>query len=263
MVDMVKGLPGGTSPQAGPGRDGPGGRSAPGRPGGAAARLGRLLRRRRLAPYLLLLPSVIAIGLVLVWPTLQIGLLSFQIYGLPQVSGAQPSQWVGLSNYAAVLRDPEFWLSLRISLIFAAVVVILTLTTGTLVGLLLNRLGGKMAAFVSTAALLAWATPAVTASVIFYWLFDPDGGVVDWALGKMPHWLVGSTDWAGFNWTTSGALPAYTVLTMLVVWQAFPFIAVTVLAGLKTVPSELFEAARVDGASPVRVFWKITYPLLK
>jgi len=262
MVDMVKGLPGGTSPQAGPGQDGPGGRSAPGRPGGAAAGLGRLLRRRRLAPYLLLLPSVIAIGLVLVWPTLQIGLLSFQIYGLPQVSGAQPTQWVGLGNYAAILRDPEFWLSLRISLIFAAVVVILTLTTGTLVGLLLNRLGGKMAAFVSTAALLAWATPAVTASVIFFWLFDPDGGVVDWALGKLPHWLVGSTNWAGFNWTTS-ALPAYTLLTLLLVWQGFPFVAVSVLAGLKTIPAELHEAARVDGAGPWRVFWRITYPLLK
>src|SRR5216110_2544703 len=107
MVDMVKGLPGGTPPRAGPGQNGPGGpggRPAPGRPGSAAG-LGRLLRRRRLVPYLLLLPSVIAIGLVLVWPTLQIGLLSFQIYGLPQVTGAQPTQWVGLSNYAAILRD--------------------------------------------------------------------------------------------------------------------------------------------------------------
>ena len=120
-----------------------------------------------------------------------------------------------------------------------------------------------MAAFVSTAALLAWATPPVSASVLFYWLFNPDGGLVDWTLSKMPHWLVGSTDWAGFNWTTTGALQAYTVLTILVVWQSFPFIAVTVLAGLKTVPAELYEAARVDGANAWRLFWRITYPLLK
>ncbi len=132
-----------------------------------------------------------------------------------------------------------------------------------MVGLLLNRLGRRMSAFVSTAALLAWATPPVSASVLFYWLFNPDGGLVDWTLSKMPHWLVGSTDWAGFNWTTTGALQAYTVLTVLVVWQSFPFIAVTALAGLKTVPAELYEAARVDGASPWRVFWRITYPLLK
>ena len=66
-------------------------------------------------------------------------------------------------------------------MLFAAVAVPLTLLTGTLVGLLLNRLGRMMAAFVSTAALLAWATPPVSASVLFYWLFNPDGGLVDWS----------------------------------------------------------------------------------
>jgi N,N'-diacetylchitobiose transport system permease protein len=240
------------------------GRVTTGAPAGPrfSGRLGSMVRRHRLGPYLLLAPSAVAIGLVLVWPTVQIGLFSAQNYGLPQITGAQPTQWVGWANYASVLRDPEFWLSLRISLSFAAVVVCLTLTIGTVVGLLLNRLGRRMAAFVSTAALLAWATPAVSASVIFFWLFDPDGGVVDWALSRMPHWLVGTTDWAGFNWTTA-ALPAYTLLTLLLVWQSFPFVAVTVLAGLKTIPAELLESARVDGAGPVRAFWKITYPLLK
>jgi len=113
------------------------------------------------------------------------------------------------------------------------------------------------------AALLARAAPPVSASVLFYWLFNPDGGLVDWSLARLPHWLVGSTDWAGFNWTTSGALSAYTVATVLVVWQGFPFIAVSVLAGLKTVPAELLEAARVDGAGAWRGFWRITFPLLK
>ena len=83
------------------------------------------------------------------------------------------------------------------------------------------------------------------------------------SLAKMPHWLVGSTELGPVNWTTNGAFQAYVVIAVLVVWQSFPFIAVSVLAGLKTVPVELLEAARVDGASPWRVFWKITYPLLK
>jgi N,N'-diacetylchitobiose transport system permease protein len=221
------------------------------------------VRRHRLAPYLLLAPGLAGIAVVLLWPLVQVALYSFQNYGLPQITGAEPVQWVGLGNFSTTFADAEFWLSLRTTVLFAAVVVPLTLVTGTLVGLLLHRLGKKMAAFVSTAALLAWATPPISASVLFYWLFNPDGGLVDWTLSKMPHWLVGSTDWAGFNWTTSGALPAYTVLTILVVWQSFPFIAVTVLAGLKTVPAELYEAARVDGATPSRVFRKITYPLLK
>jgi N,N'-diacetylchitobiose transport system permease protein len=170
---------------------------------------------------------------------------------------------VGLANFTSTFTDPEFWLSLRNTLLLALVVVPATLVVGTVVGLLLNRLGKKMAAFVSTAALMAWATPPISAAVLFYWLVSPDGGIVDWTLSKMPHWLVGSTNWAQYNWTTNGALQAYVVIAVLVVWQSFPFIAVSVLAGLKTIPSELLEAARVDGASPSRVFWKITYPLLK
>jgi N,N'-diacetylchitobiose transport system permease protein len=211
----------------------------------------------------MLAPALAGIAVVLLWPLAQVALYAFQNYGLPQITGAEPTQWAGLGNVTTTFADSEFWLSLRITVLFAIVVVPLTLVCGTLVGLLLNQLGKKMAAFVGTAALLAWATPPVSASVQFYWLLNPDGGLVDWTLSKLPNWLVGSTDWAGFNWTTSGPLPAYTVLTVLVIWQSFPFIAVTVLAGLKTVPAELYEAARVDGATASRVFWKITYPLLK
>jgi N,N'-diacetylchitobiose transport system permease protein len=226
-------------------------------------RAGAFVRRHRLAPYLLVTPALLGIALVLLWPLAQVLVFSLQDYGLPQITGAAPTHWVGTANFAAIFADQEFWLSLRITVLFAVVAVPLTLVVGVGIGLLLNRLGPKMAAFVSTAALLAWATPPVSASVLFYWLFNPDGGLVDWTLSKMPHALVGSTDWAGFNWTTTGALQAYTVLTVLVVWQAFPFVAVTTLAGLKTVPGELYEAARVDGAGPWSVFWKITYPLLK
>ena len=235
----------------------------PGAEARASARFAGFVRRHRLAPYLLLLPALAGIALVYLWPLAQVVLQAFQNFGLPQITGAAPTQWVGFGNFSSTFADPEFWLSLRITVVFAGVVVPLTLVTGTLVGLLLNRLGRRMSAFVSTAALLAWATPPVSASVLFYWLFNPDGGLVDWTLSKMPHWLGGGTRWSGFNWTTTGPLQAYTVLTVLVVWQAFPFIAVTTLAGLKTVPAELYEAARMDGATAWRVFWRITYPLLK
>jgi N,N'-diacetylchitobiose transport system permease protein len=215
-------------------------------PAPARVRAGAFIRRHKLAPYLLLVPALAGIALVLLWPLVQVVLFSFQNYGLPQLTGVMPTQWVGLGNFTQTLTDPEFWLSLRTTVLFAAVVVPLTLLTGTAVGLLLNRLGRKMSAFVAGAALLAWATPPTAGAVLFYWLFNPDGGLVDWALARMPTWLVGSTHWAQYNWTTTGALQAYTVATLLVVWTSFPFIAVSVLAGLKTVPAELYEAARVD-----------------
>jgi ABC-type sugar transport system permease subunit len=219
-------------------------------------------RRHRVAPYLLLLPSAAVIAALVIWPTIQIAEFSFQNYGLQQEIGAAPAQWVGLANYSQILHDPEFWLSLRISVLSAVAMVPLTLVVGTLVGLLLNRLGRKMAAFVSSVSVLAWATPAVSASVIFVWLATPDGGVVDWFLTKVPSWLGGGAHWAGFSWTNA-ALPAYTLATSVVVWLGFPFIAISVLAGLRTIPVELFESARVDGAGPWRIFWRITYPLMR
>jgi ABC-type sugar transport system permease subunit len=238
-------------------------RGRPGGPGPFRQRLGAFIRRHKLAPYLMLAPALAAIGLVILWPLVQMGIFSFQNYGIPQIDGSMPISWVGFANFTATFRDPEFWLSLRVSVFFAFVAVPGTLILGTVVGLLLNRLGKRMSMFVSTSALLAWATPTVTASVLFFWMFNPDGGLVDWALAKMPHWLVGNTDWATYNWATTSAVPAYTIIALLVIWQAFPFVAITVLAGLKTIPAELNEAARVDGASPWRVFWRITFPLLK
>jgi N,N'-diacetylchitobiose transport system permease protein len=235
----------------------------PGSLGPLRATAGGFIRRHKLVPYLLLIPALAGIALVLLWPLIQVGIFSFQNYSLMQINGVAPTQWVGLANFTTTFSDPEFWLSLRTTVLLAAVVVPATLITGTIVGLVLNRLGKKMAVFVSTAALMAWATPPISAAVLFYWLANPDGGVLDWALTKLPHWLGGGAHWAGYNWTTTGAFQAYLIIAVLVVWQSFPFIAVTVLAGLKTIPEELHEAARVDGASPWRVFWKITYPLLK
>ena len=147
---------------------------------GFRQRAAAFVRRHRLVPYLLLLPSAAVIAVLVLWPTVQIAEFSFQNYGLQQEIGAASTQWVGLGNYTHILHDPEFWLSLRLSVISAAVMVPLTLIVGTLVGVLLSHLGRRMAAFVSSVAVLAWATPAVSASVIFVWLATPDGGVVDW-----------------------------------------------------------------------------------
>jgi ABC-type sugar transport system permease subunit len=234
-------------------------RPAPDRVTPGPARL-RRRRRGRSAPYLLILPTLVVIGLLLLWPMIQIAVMSFQKVGNRQLAG-EPAESVGTKNFEEILGDPLFWQSLRHTVYFAAVAVTLTLVVGTLVGLLLGRLGPRMSTFVAGGVMVAWATPPITAAIIFSWLFGSTGGVVNWFLDLLPDWLVGG-GWIDFNWFDR-PLPVYTVLTVCVVWQSLPFVAVSVLAGLKSVSAELYEAARVDGSGAWRTFWRITFPLLR
>src|SRR6516165_12144326 len=100
MVKTVSGRPGRLDSPAGP---------SSGAPPGLRQRASIFIRRRRLAPYLLILPSAAVIAALVLWPTIQIAQLSFQNYGLQQEIGAAPTQWVGLGNYSHIQHDPEFW----------------------------------------------------------------------------------------------------------------------------------------------------------
>ncbi|MCW2893859.1 MAG: putative sugar transporter rane protein, partial [Actinomycetia bacterium] len=79
-------------------------------------RAGIWIRKHRVGPYLRLLPATAVIGALILWPAVQVGLFSFQNYGLMQISGVLPTQWIGFSNYSQILHDPEFWRSLKTSL---------------------------------------------------------------------------------------------------------------------------------------------------
>lgn len=236
-------------------------RMAPGRVSPGPERRGRRGRyRRRAGPYLLILPALLVVSALLLWPVARIAWMSLHEVGLRQLRG-DPAEWVGVEHYRSILTSDFFWQVLRNTVLFAAVAVSLTLVVGTLVGLLLHRLGRLAAAIVASGAMLAWATPQITAAIIFRWLFGTTGGLVNYLLEAMPDWLVGS-GWQDYSWF-SRPLPTFVVLTLCVVWQSYPFVAVAVLAGLKSIPVELLEAARVDGGSPWRVFWTITFPLLR
>ncbi|MFI0485839.1 carbohydrate ABC transporter permease [Actinomadura sp. 9N215] len=232
-------------------------RRAPGRRSSGRA---RARRGPRLGPYLLIAPTVVVIAVLMFWPMIQIGIMSFQKVGNRQLRG-EPAEQVGTENFRTILNDPFFWQTFRHTVLFAVVAVSLTLVVGTLVGLLLSKLGRKMSSFVAGGVMVAWATPPVTAAIIFTWLFGTTGGLVNWTLDLLPNFLVGG-GWADYNWFAK-PLSTYTVLTVCVVWQACPFVAVSVLAGLKSIPGELYEAARVDGSGPWRTFWSLTYPMLK
>ncbi|MFC7545390.1 carbohydrate ABC transporter permease [Plantactinospora sp. GCM10030261] len=217
-------------------------------------------------PYLLLAPTLLVIGVLLLWPLGQVAVMSLHEMGIRELRGDRPWSFVGLENYTQILSDPFFRTVLRNTVLFAAANVALTMVLGTLVGLLLNRLGKRMAGFVGAAVMLAWATPALTGAIVWKWIFDDTSGLVTWFLNELPDGLssalFGRAEWTGYGWFNS-PLTFFTVLTLVVVWHSFPFVAVSVLAGLKSVPGELHEAARVDGAGPWRVFWSVTFPLLR
>ncbi|MEV0232455.1 sugar ABC transporter permease [Nonomuraea sp. NPDC050786] len=213
-------------------------------------------------PYVLLIPGLLVIGALLLYPLVQMVIISFQKVGLVQISGRKPATWVGIDNYTNILKNEIFWTSLRNTVVFAAIAVPLTLILGTAVGVLLHRLGKKMSLFVIIGIMFAWAVPPVAQGVIWRWLFDSEAGVINWALNLLPAWLTGRADWTGQPWLND-AWSVYMVLIICVVWAGFPFIAVSVLAGLKGIPAELYEAAKVDGSGAWRTFRKITFPLLK
>ncbi|RJL26543.1 carbohydrate ABC transporter permease [Bailinhaonella thermotolerans] len=251
-----------TTSQANPVRGG--GHRAPAPP--RAHRPSRRSRRvGRLTPYVLLLPGLLIIAGLLLYPMYQLLVMSTQKVGLRQIRGAEADS-VGAENYERILTSEVFWSSLRNTIVFAAVAVTLTLLVGTLVGILLNKLGKRMSTAVVVSAMLAWATPQAAVAVLWRWLFDEQSGVANRAFDLLPDWLsellFGRADWTGYTWFLE-SFPTYVVLTLCVVWASFPFIAVSVLAGLRSIPGELHEAARMDGAGAWRAFWRVTFPMLR
>ena len=209
---------------------------------------------RLLFHYLPLLPSLFAFLVLLGYPVLLAVLISFQKMGLRELV-QRTTVWIGLDNYASILADSTFWAVTIRTLVFTAANVALTMLLGTLIALLLGALGKWLRLALSISLILAWATPALTASVIFQWLFDSKFGVVNWALSSVG--ILGS--YTNHSWFETG-LSTFFVITLLIVWQAVPFVAFSLRAGILSISTEQFEAARVDGATDRAIFRRITFP---
>lgn len=238
------------------------------RPVAAQTGVARVGHASWLIPYALLAPGLLVIAALLLYPLYQMVDMSFHDVRLKNLRAINPvpPEFVGLENYTKIFESDLFWPSLRNTLLFAAAAVALTIVLGTLVGLLLHRLGSKMSMFVIVGVMAAWATPPPAQAIIWKWLFDSDAGIANWALNLLPDWLsnlvFGRADWSGQPWLNE-PFTIYLVLTVSVVWASFPFIAVSILAGLKSIPHELYEAAEMDGSGPITTFAKITLPMLK
>jgi N,N'-diacetylchitobiose transport system permease protein len=224
-----------------------------------------LARRRRplvtrlgagAAPYALLLPATVVIGAVLAYPLYFMVRLSLEHYGLFQLIRHE-GEWIGTQNYSEIFHDGTFWHVVFRTLAFTAVAVTLTMVLGTLIALLLAQLGSFMSLLVNAGLIFVWATPVVVAVDIWYWMVDFEFGVLNWLLTYLHLGNYNHHDWFVNPWT------GWAIITLLVVWGAIPFVAITVYAALTQVPKELVEAASIDGAHAWRVFRDVTVPLLK
>lgn len=155
--------------------------------------------------------------------------------------------FVGLGNYLAVFADEEFWRALKLGLIYSLTTIALQLMLGVAAALLLNEaFAGR--ALVRAVAIFPYVIPTVVAVIVWKWLLNSQFGLVNHLLGTPVSWM--GRDWIMVS------------LIIVSVWQFFPFVLLAVLARLQTIPPDLYDAAKVDGANALHRFLHVTLPQL-
>ena len=168
---------------------------------------------------------------------------------------AQAGTFVGLANFMADLRDPVFWQVVQNTFVYTGVATALKMIGGLGLALVLNQ-AFPLKNLVRAAILLPFIVPTVLSTVAWMWILDPSFSVINWLL---VHWGIAKP---GPSWLGN----SYWAMTSLIVvntWRGLPFYAITLLAGLQTIPPDLYEAATIDGASVLDRFRYVTLPLLK
>ncbi len=209
-----------------------------------------------LLPYALIAPAVLSLLLFLGYPLVRNVVISFRQVGRTEMISRQ-TVWAGLKNYAGLLSEDAFLTVVVRTFVFTAVNVAAIMVVGTLIGLLLNRLGKAMRLVLSVSLVLAWAMPVVASATVFRWLFDTQFGVVNWVMRRL-----GFAGYEQHNWFDTG-LSTLTIAALMIVWMSVPFVALNMYAGMTTINSELYEAARMDGASATRIFRSVVFPIMR
>ncbi|MGV9776665.1 carbohydrate ABC transporter permease [Streptosporangium sp. NPDC003464] len=195
---------------------------------------------------LLMLPALVPVLVFSVGPLLYGIFLAFT----DARSGRNAvTSFVGLSNFGDLLADGDFWASFRIGMIWAVSVTVLQFLASLGLALLLNQ-DLRFRGFARVLAVVPWAMPPVVIGLMWRLVYHPDAGILNGMLGTEIDWL---NDF-------SVALPAVIVVG---IWTGMPQTTVVLLAGLQSVPKELYEAVEVDGAGVWRKFWNITLPQLR
>jgi multiple sugar transport system permease protein len=198
-------------------------------------------------------PALIVIGVFFVLPVIAALLLSFTDFDLYALADLRNLRVVGLRNYVRLLETPLFWQALGNTLYFVVVGVPLSIGASLATALLVNSPLARLKAVFRTALFMPVVTTLVAVAVIWRYLLSTRYGMINYALGRFG---IGPIDWLGDpHW----AMPA---IILFAVWKSFGYNMVILLAGLQSIPADLYEAARVDGASASQRFRHVTLPML-
>ena len=226
-----------------------------------------LQQKRIRSAYVFLAPMIIMLVIVAAWPLFRSISFSFTDASANTIFNGQ-SEWVGFENYLerrvrangevrwrGVLADADWWNAVWNTVRFSIVSVTLETLLGLLVALVLN-LEFKGRGLVRAAILIPWAIPTVVSARMWGWMLNDQFGIINHMLLS-----VGLID-SPIAWT---AQPDTAMLAVLIVdvWKTTPFMALLILAGLQMIPRDMYEAAKIDGINPIKVFFKVTLPLLK
>src|SRR3954451_12531849 len=212
-----------------------------------ARRRSRGLPERRLAAFMVA-PSFVLIAVVAVWPIIYAIWLSLHQYSLIHAGLSRWASPAGLGNYKDALGDPDFWSAVRVTFIFTIASVFLETVIGLAMAMAMHA-AFKGQGLLRTTVLVPWAVLTVVTAIMWRTILDPNLGFVNSLLGTNTVWLGNSPQ-------------ALIAMILADTWKTAPFMALLLLAGLQVIPSDIYEAAKVDGATGFQRFRRITLPLL-
>lgn len=230
-----------------------------------AARPSPLARRRVRTAWLFLAPMLFVLAAVAGWPFLRTVYYSFTDASLADLDARQ---WVGFDNYFSVLRlpsgrllydgllvDPVWWRAVWNTVRFALVSVACETVLGMIVALALNA-EFKGRGIVRAAILIPWAIPTIVSAKMWQWMLNDQFGIINVVLLNL------GLIHAKIAWTASADTAMVAVL-IVDIWKSTPFMALLILAALQMLPREILEVAKLDGASPSQILWRVTLPLIR
>lgn len=210
-----------------------------------------LTRRQTNLAWILVIPTLVVVALVALYPLATVFYYSFT---KSDIAFVEPPKWIGLDNYIKLFSDPDFRIALWNTLRFAFFSVTLETILGLAVALVIHS-NFKGRGLVRTAILVPWAIPTVVSAKMWQWMLNDIYGVIN--VMALKFHLVSTK--IAFLASPALVLPSIIAVD---VWKTTPFMALLLLAGLQLIPSDIYEAADIDGASRWQQFWTITLPLL-